>query len=239
MIYRHSFTVNSHACDYNGVVRPSAVMTYLQEAANMQLLTCGQSYEDMKAAGQFFVLSRIGVVLHTPIRAYEQLHAETWAVPSRGFSFFRCHRLLRGEDVICEATSVWALLDVATRRPLRVTEYKQTFDNVETPDLVLPDRIRMSRDGLQSVGKYTVRYADTDQNQHMNNTAYPDMLCGFLDLHGKYINRFSINYFQEAPLGTRLEAFYEAGEEGQHLFRTVREDGETNVEASLSTKALA
>ena len=238
MIYRYSFTVNSHSCDYNGIARPSAVMTYLQEAANLQVKTCGPTYEDMKAAGQFFVLSRIGVTMTSPIYAYEDLQAETWAVPSRGFSFLRCHRLLRGDEVICEATSVWALLDMATRRPLRVTEYQPNFDCVETPDIVLPDRVRLGREGLPSLGKYTVRYVDTDQNEHMNNTVYADMLCGFLDLHGKYVNRFSINYFQEAPIGTHLEIFGETGEGGEQLFRSVREDGETNVEASFNTKKL-
>lgn len=238
MIYRHSFTVNSHSCDYNGIVRPSAVMTYLQEAANMQLRTYGPSYEDMKAAGQFFVLSRIGVSLSSPLYAYEDLHAETWALPSRGFSFLRCHRLLRGTEVICQATSVWALLDAATRKPLRVTEYKPNFDCEETADVALPDRIRLDRERLQPMGKYTVRYADTDQNGHMNNTVYADMLCGFLDARGKYVKRFSINYFQEAPLGSKLEIFGQTTEGGEHLFRSIRSDGETNAEACFATADL-
>lgn len=238
MIYRHSFTVNSHSCDYNGIVRPSAVMTYLQEAANLQIKACGPTYEEMKAAGQFFVLSRIGVTLSSPLYAYEDLVAETWAAPSRGFSFFRCHRLLRGDVTVCEATSVWALIRTEDHRPLRVTEYRPNFEEEPMNDFPMPDRIRLSREGLSPLGKYTVRYADTDQNEHMNNTAYANMLCGFLDLHGKYVNRFSINYFQEAPLGTKLEIFGETGEAGEHLFRSVREDGETNVEASFTMAAL-
>ena len=238
MIYRHSFSVNSHSCDYNGIVRPSAVMTFLQEAANMQVRTCGPTYEEMKANGQFFVLSRIGVVLHSPLYGYEDLFAETWAVPSRGYSFLRCHRLLRGEDVVCEATSVWALLELDTHKPLRVSEYNPNFDTVDTPDLAMPERIRISHEDISLLGKYTVRYADTDQNEHMNNTAYADMLCGFLDLHGKYVDRFSINYYQEAPLGTKLDIYGTTGEGGEHLFRSVREDGQTNVEAMFTTKSL-
>ena len=145
-------------------------------------------------------IRRIGVVLHSPLYGYEDLFAETWAVPSRGYSFLRCHRLLRGEDVVCEATSVWALLELDTHKPLRVSEHNPNFDTVDTPDLAMPERIRISHEDVSLLGKYTVRYADTDQNAHMNNTAYADMLCGFLDLHGKYVDRFSINYYQEAPL---------------------------------------
>lgn len=238
MIYRYPFKVNTHSCDYNGIVRPSAVMTYLQEAANQQLKTYGPTYEEMKAAGQFFVLSRIGVNIVSPLHGYEELHAETWASPSRGFSFIRCHRILRGEQIICTATSIWALIRTDNHRPLLVSNYHPNFEMEPLHDAPMPDRIHLNRDNLSSLGKYTVRYADTDQNEHMNNTAYADMLCGFLDLHGRYVNHFSINYFQEAPLGTKLEIFGETGKNGEHLFRSVRENGETNVEASFSTALL-
>lgn len=237
MIYRYTFAVNSHSCDYNGIARPSAVMTYLQEAANLQLKTYGPTYEEMKENGQFFVLSRIDVTLHAPIYAYEELHAETWALPSRGFSFLRGHRLLRGDETICEATSIWALLDLQTRKPLRTTAYHPGYTE-EDMNVTMPQRIHPRTDQLSRVGQYTVRYADTDQNEHMNNTAYANMLCGFLDLHNRYVQHFSINYFQEAPLGSTLSIFYEPGENGEHLFRSVREDGETNVEASFTLLSL-
>ena len=33
---------------------------------------------------------------------------------------------------------------------------------------------------LSLVGEHTVEYSDVDVNRHLNNTKYPDMLCGFL-----------------------------------------------------------
>ena len=234
MIYSHSFQVNSHSCDYNGVVRPSAVITYLQEAVNLQIEACGPTESEMRAAGQFFVLSRLGMALSSPIRAYEHLTAETWAVPSRGFSFLRCHRLLRGDQVIGEATSVWALLTMQDKRPLRVDDYHPNFDTEPLSDFGMPERIRVDSARLAELGRHTVRYRDTDRNEHMNTTVYADMLSGFLDLHGKYVSRFSINYFHEAPLGVTLSVLGHTAEDGTHLFRTLREDGETTVEASFT-----
>ena len=238
MIFRETFKVNSHSCDYNGIVRPGAVITYLQEAANLQLETCGPSDAEMRAEGQFFVLSRLGMALSSPIRAYETLTAETWAAPSRGFSFLRCHRLLRGDEVICEACSVWALLSMKDRRPLRVDAYHPNYDEEPLSAFGMPDRVRVDAEGLCEVGRHTVRYADTDRNEHMNNTVYADMLAGFLDLHGKYVSRLSINYFHEAPIGMELSVLHEQTNEGLHLFRTLREDGETNVEAAFTLSDL-
>ncbi len=239
MIFRYDISVNSHSCDYNGVLRPSALMTYLQEAANLQLKTYGPSYEEMKASGQYFVLSRIGVMVYEPIYSYDTLVGETCALPSRGFSFLRHHRLLRGGKAVCQACSVWALLRSADKRPLRVEEYHPNFTTEAMEDITMPDRVRVQSDHLSLLGKYTVRYADTDQNEHMNNTAYADMLCGFLDLHGQYVSRFSINYYHEAPLGTGLSVYGQSENDGEHLFRSLRADGETNVEAAFSLSPLS
>lgn len=234
MIFQNTFQVNSHDCDFNHIARPSAVMTYIQECANLHLETYGPTDAEMRADGHCFVLSRIGLTLRTPIKAYETLTAETWAAPSHGYSFFRCHRLLRGEDVICEATSVWALIGIADRRPQRTESLKLRFDTEPLSAFGVPDRIRARQELLERVGAHTVGYRDTDLNMHMNNTAYADMLCTHLDMRGQYVSQLSINYFHEAPIGVKLDIYRQPAEGGVHLFRTVREDGETNIEAGVT-----
>ena len=239
MIFRCELDVNSHACDCHSLVRPGATMTYLQEAANLQLRTYGPTDPELRALGRAFVLSRIDVHLHEPIHGYERLTAETWAAPSHGFSFLRHHRLLRDGRIITEATTVWALIDVATKHPLRVEEYHPNFAEEPLPEGAEPKRLRLPRCEMEYGGKYTVRYADTDLNRHMNNTVYADMLCGFLDLGDRRVTRFSINYFNEAPLGEELSVYRLAGEaEGETFFRSLRSDGKTNVEAVFYTELL-
>lgn len=234
MIFRNTFKVNSHSCDYNHVARPGAVMTYLQECANLHLERYGPRDAEMRADGHFFVLSRIGIAIHSPIRAYETLTAETWAAPSHGFSFFRCHRILRGDEVICEATSVWALIGMADKRPQRTDALKLNFDTEPLSAFGVPDRIRVNRDLLEKAGEHVVGYRDTDLNMHMNNTVYADILCTHLDMQGQYASHISINYLHEAPLGTHLYIYKQPTVENVHLFRTLRADGETNVEAAIT-----
>ncbi len=238
MIFQNTFRVNSHSCDMDRIARPGAVMSYLQEAANLQIETYGPRDRELRDAGQFFVLSRFAFSLSSPIRAYETLRAETWAAPSRGFSFLRCHRLLRGDEVICNATSVWALIGAEEKRPLRTDAYHPNFDTEPLSDFGLPDRIRINGDLLTAAGTHTVDYRDTDLNMHMNNTVYPDMLCAFLDMRGQYVSHLSINYFHEAPIGVTLSVFKAVAEDGTRLFRTLREDGETNVEAAITLSKL-
>ncbi len=234
MVFKHAFKVNSHLCDYNRIARPGAVMTYLQECANLHLETYGPRDTEMRADGHVFVLSRIGIAVHSPLHAYEELTAETWASPSHGYSFFRCHRILRGDEVICEATSVWALIGIEDKRPQRADTLHLHFDTKPLSAFGVPDRIRINRDLLQKAGEHVVGYRDTDLNMHMNNTVYADVLCAHLDMKNRYASHLSINYFREAPLGTRLDVFKEASTDNPYLFRTVREDGETNIEAAIT-----
>ena len=82
------------------------------------------------------------------------------------------------------------------------------------------------------VGAYNVTYADTDQNNHMNNTRYPDMYSNFLPLSGKRIERITISYMNEAPAGDLLTV-QRAEAMGAYYFRTLRSDGKINSEAEI------
>ncbi len=238
MIFRESFKVNSHACDYNRIATPSAIMTYLQECANLQLETYGPSDAEMRADGHCFVLSRFGMAVYSPIKAYEALTAETWAAEAKGFSFFRCHRILRGNDIICEATSVWALIGIDDRRPQRAESMVLRFESEPMSAFGLPARFRIDGAALSPVGQHTVGYRDTDLNMHMNNTVYADILCSHLDMRGRYVSRLALNYFHEAPLGTELTVYRQKETDDTYLFRTLRAGGETNVEASITLASI-
>lgn len=238
MKFSENFTVNSHLCDANGIARPTAVISFMQEAANIQLRTYGPSADELRANGQAFVLSRIGVGVYAPLYAYKTYTMQTWSCESRGFSFYRCHRLLDGDEVLAEAVSVWALIDIVNKKPLRTTEFHPNFDHEEILDFEVPSRIRITADALSEVGEHTVRYSETDINRHMNNTVYADMLCNFIDMTDRRATRININYFNEAPLGEKLTVCLEEAEDSIYRFRTLREDGKINVEAEIQLTAI-
>ena len=192
--------------------------------------------DQLRAEGKIFILSRVNVSLYAPVKVCERLVAQSWACESKGFSFQRCSRLMRGEETVAELTSVWALVDAENGKLLRVTEYPQSYENHPPLDLGSSDRIRIPRDAEMALwGEYAVCYNDVDINRHVNNTKYPDILCSFLpDMEGKRVVRMCINYIHEAPLGESIKVYGMQGdEEDSYIIRTVRSDGDVNVEASL------
>ena len=222
--------VDIHDVDFNGVARTSALMKYVQSAAQTQLTESGMSYDELRKKNRAFILSRIRMEFTDTIRAYEPLTALTFPCNSRGYSFLRCYKLIKDGLTVGRAASVWALVDTETRGLVRVNDFDLGLDTYDPLDLPLT-RIVIPAE-LKVVGEYRVNYADTDQNRHMNNTRYPDMYSQFLPLDGKRIESITISYANEAPFGDILTV-ERAEENGLYYFRTLRSDGKVNTEAEI------
>ncbi len=231
MIYKNDIEIDIHEVDYNGVARASALMRYMQTAAQNQLTENGMSYDELIERNRAFILSRITMEFSAPLRAYDRISALSFPCESRGFSFLRCHALEKEGQHIAKALSVWALIDTETRGLVRVNDFELGLTTNKPLDISLA-RFVIPKE-ISPVGSFKVRYSDTDQNRHMNNTRYPDMYSDFLPLEKKRIERISINYLNEAPAGEELTVLSCVDEMGIYYFRTVRKDGLTNTEAQI------
>lgn len=231
MFFSKDIEVDIHDVDYNGVARLSSLMKYIQTAAQTQLTTNGMSYEQLKEMGRAFILSRITMEFTETVRAYDRLTAVTFPCDSRGFSFLRCYALERDGVRIGRAASVWALIDVETRKLQRVESFELGLETYKPHELAI-GRFSIPHT-LTEVGTYTVGYGETDQNLHMNNTKYPDIYSTFLPLTDKRIHTITISYLNEAPFGERLTVYRTMDDDGVYYMRTVRADGKINTEAQI------
>ena len=229
--YKTDLIADIHDVDFNGIARASAIMKYIQSSAQMQLTESGLSYERLKSDPRAFILSKIRIDISDSVRAYDRLTAETFPCESRGYSFLRCYRLTRGEQIIARAASVWALIDTESRSLVRVNDFNLNLPTLPPLDLAIGHITPPSE--LIRVGAYHVNYEATDQNGHMNNTRYPDMYSNYLPLANKRIKTIAINYMKEAPMGEKLDVF-RAKQDGNYYFKTIRADGEINTIAEIT-----
>ena len=226
------FTVDSHDVDFNSVCKASAIVRFMQEAAGAHLALRGTSNAKLRESGRAFLLSRFSAGFYHAVHPYERLEVQTWACESRGYSFNRCYRVLRDGQVVAEASSVWALVDIKTRKPIRTSDFEVDLLPEDMLALDLPPRITCPKD-MCLRGEHIVSYADLDENNHMNNTRYSDMLCDTIDMQGKRIYRLSINFMNEARYHDALN-IYAVEQKEDILFRAVRPDGKTNIEAQIT-----
>lgn len=231
------FDVNSHDEDMFGNVRATAVIRYMQEAANLQLYSSGQSYDDMFRDGKVYILSRLNVSIYADLRPHDRLRAETWLSDCRGAVFNRFYKLYRGDSLAAEGASVWGLVGVKDKKIYRTTDTDwQIHADDDTVGIDLPKRLSFKDVPFTLCGEKTVYYSDCDINGHMNNTVYADMLFSFSPevRAGKNCRAVSLNisYLTEAVCGEELK-IYTADVDGARCFRTVRHDGQINAEAEF------
>ena len=224
-------TVDVHDVDFNGVCRPSSLLRYIQSCAQMQLNENGMSYNELyQNRHRAFLLSRITVEFYEDVREGDKLVAETFPVPSRGYTFLRCYQLRHEDRIIGRAISAWALVDTEKRHLVKTTDFDLPLEHLPKLDLELL-HIRMPVNAV-AIGEYTVTYSEVDQNRHMNNTRYADMYAHFLPMENKRIASLTISYLKEAPMGTTLRVLY-AEADGAHFIRTILPNGDINSEARI------
>ncbi len=233
MKYTEKHRVLSQFTDVNGVLKPGALLRYMQEAAANCMTEDGPSYDELAQRGLIFVLSKITVSIYADIHANDDIEVQTWATESVRASFNRAYRVLRGGVVVAEAASVWALFDSGRKRLVRTTDVELGYREDEPLDIDIPTKLRLPADGMKLVGEKRVGYCDIDRNRHMNNTAYIDMLCDYVfrqNIGG--VSRLSVSYQNEAQFGEELKV-YICSEDDTHYIRTLRSDGKVNIEAEV------
>ena len=239
MYYSAHYTTKWHDTDGGGILRPSALLVYMQETANIQCREYGMDLNDLHhKEGKGFLLSRMMVTVFAPLHAYEDIEVRTWCIDNKGYNFIRCFAVYRGDEQMALAVSHWALLDVAEKKMIRTTDFRRDFPYGDLPDeTLLPPRVRIpAATDMEIVGARTIVYSDLDFNRHMNNTKYPDMICDFLpSMDGRRVSSLSLSYLREAAFGDTL-AVSRAPMEGEgegYLIRTARPDGAVCLEATV------
>lgn len=233
--YRIKKAVALHDVDFNSVARTSAILQYLQSAAEAQLTENGMSYDSLKDRRRAFILSKIRLEVTAPLHVGAPISVITFPSDSRGYTFLRCFALECGGEVVARAASLWALIDTGSRSLVRVEDFNLGLPTLPPIDLI-PKRIKLP-DNMSAVGEYVVRYSDIDRNEHMNNTKYLDVYSHFLPMENRMIKEVTVSYMNEAKMCDALTVL--RGEYGgAYYFRTLLPDGRVNSEAEITVREL-
>lgn len=228
-------TVSPHDLGINNIATASAILRYMQEAAFMHMAACPPSMDQLRAENKAFIISKLSMSIYGTLRACDEIKISTWACDSKGYSFLRCARIEKDGLIVAEMETVSALVDITDRKLLRVSDSPQSYTTELPIELDMPARIRVPQNvNLSLAGEHTVTYTDCDLNHHINNTHYPDLICGFLpSMEKKRVEKMAISYMNEAPLSQTIKVYVSEEEDGTIWVRTVREDGTPNVECEI------
>jgi acyl-ACP thioesterase len=119
------------------------------------------------------VIARIKIELVEPLRLLDEICVETWPsglLRSAALRDFRVHKASRE---IGRATSLWFVLDMESRYPVRPHELLPESLHPQTEHLVTLSRsIPKLSETPEIEHQFAVRFADIDLNQHVTATSY-------------------------------------------------------------------
>jgi acyl-ACP thioesterase len=151
-----------------------------EDAARRHATHLGVGVEHLHRNGQAWVLGRFSLRIAAMPLASQSVEVTTW--PSRRTSGIRAWRdfELRSSSgaLLAEATSIWLILDLASRRPTRLPPRLLTLDFPACDTAIAPPPATPEPDRPpDSVSSHPITASDLDENNHANNVAYLAWAC--------------------------------------------------------------
>lgn len=233
--YTETATVLNADADFRSLLKPSALLRYVEQVSADHARTFGMTDQFFKDHGVAFLVGKQALKFDRVPQRAEKLTLLTRAEASRRGSVKRITTVTDAEGKqVAMVDCRWIVVSLAEGRILR--EPGWTVDGFwnETVEGELPLQLHKCREGLASAGEWTVRYSQCDLNGHLNNAFYLDLVCDALPLdvvRKGPVTFASINYHREVPMGETVEVFYAPSAEGWYIIG--KHNGQTSFESYL------
>jgi acyl-CoA thioesterase FadM len=237
---RYDFTVHSFDTDAFGLLTAPRVLGYCLESAIRSAEQLGFGIDALQARGLTWVIARIKVEIYPELRFGDVVTVETWPSGLMRSAATREFRLLRGEELVGLATSMWFVLDMESRLPVSPVE---AFPSNSSLISATPRVISLSRslgslaDAPEVEQRHRVRLADIDRNLHVTAATYLSWAMEGIPESLWREHRFTsvdVQYLEECHLGQTVVIASHPSEDGRRRHRIVRAENDREV-ARLET----
>ena len=218
--FSKDYTITCYEADANQLMRPTAMLDLMQEAANANASTLGFGYDEMMNSNTAWVLSRIHVKFMNTPKWREEVNLKTWHKGVSKLFYLRDFILSdKAGNPMVLATTSWLIIDMNTRRLVRNSDLALSdtaMHAIETPadKVVLPVDIEP-----ELVRKHPVTWSEIDTNGHVNNVKYAVWAIDAVkaeDIKERPLKELLINYDAEVMPGdiVKISRMRQETEEG-------------------------
>jgi len=212
MAHREELKVRTSDCDKYLKLEASSVLDLFQESAGRDCLQYSlDSPTLIREKNLTWVLTGIALKFNEYPTWPTNVKIDTWTKSFKGFKALRDYRLFNEDNLsIIEGSSIWALLDIDSRRPIKLESLNNNI-KLEEDNHVFTDIIPGKFDKLigdyNSVSEIIVNKSDLDINNHVSNIRYLKWLFTYLDdnyIDDMELELVNISYRGESILGDNL-----------------------------------
>ncbi|GHT41934.1 acyl-ACP thioesterase [Bacteroidia bacterium] len=229
-----NYHIESYACDFTGKATIPVIVNCIFQAATAHANERGFGYDDIRKDNVAWVVSRLSIEMSEYPEHDENIIVETWIEGVDRFFTQRCIRFIHKDNrVIGYARTIWAAIDIVTRRPVDILAWRPDLADYVVPEKECPLE-KLAKippvNGVEPSMGYTVRYSDIDINQHMNSIKYIEHTLNIFDLKmfkEKFIHKYEIVYLIEGIFGDKLKLYTQAASEDEYVIDTKK--GEESI----------
>ncbi len=201
--HRRFFDVRWTELDFKDELKPSALLSYAQEAAGTSADELGFGYDALRPRDMGFIIVASYCEIARPVHAGERVCVETWPLPPRLAFFERDYRIKCGEEVVAALASRWVLVDLNTFRLLSPSALGEIHERCPyNPEKSVQAQWSIPRtEGFFEAGRMRVLPSHCDHYLHANNTRYADFFfdCFSMEeLAARRVKSFCIAYDKQA-----------------------------------------
>ena len=237
--FSKDYTITCYEADANQLMRPTAMLDLMQEAANANASTLGFGYDEMINSNTAWVLSRIHVKFMNTPKWREEVNLKTWHKGVSKLFYLRDFILSdKAGNPMVLATTSWLIIDMNTRRLVRNSDLALSdtaMHAIETPadKVVLPVDIEP-----ELVRKHPVTWSEIDTNGHVNNVKYAVWAIDAVkaeDIKERPLKELLINYDAEVMPGdiVKISRMRQETEEGVVYYITGKVADKQNFAVKL------
>lgn len=197
--YKKEYVIKGYECDFRGDLKFPALMNHLIELSGEHwAATVGRTGKDPLAGGDLtWILIYYQAELSKVPKKDEKIYLATdYKSYNRLFAYRNFYVLDENDRVIIQIESVFALMDLDSRRMVKLEDDYFAGLQLEEPKgsriKRYPDIAGLSDDAELLERDYYVRYYDIDSNQHVNNTMYLEW--GIDVLGGEFLSQHQLTF---------------------------------------------
>ena len=226
MKHKQYLTTKSYFINRFGKLSTSYLFYQMQDIAWEHASILGFGYEHLKKDQQFWVLSRLLVKIDRRPNWGEDFTLETWSRGTDGFFGYRDFNFVdkAGKNII-QATSSWLVLDLESKRIVRLSEFDNFPKYEESAFGINAGKVKSPKN--DDVPDFTpVRFNEIDINQHFNSGRYLERIIDSysFEFHEKNeLVEFEVNFMKEGMPSDKLAVKKQIAEGNNHFCSVVRQ----------------
>lgn len=237
MIFENKYRVGIEDVDIDNLITSKAVLKIFEDMACFHAASLGQDPVSVVEMGFAWVLANWEIRILKRCSYGTILNVKTWPKRFEKITTLRDYEILdESGEVVAIGTSRWFIIDIKTRRPLRISEeYAKPYLPLTEKDAIEKMEKIEEPNEYQYKKEYVVSRRDIDSNRHMHNINYLDVALEVIPeevFENNKFNNISIEYKKELMYKDKVDCYY--GEKDGKNIIVMKTDDKVHAIISLS-----